>query len=76
MGQDHPVSIADLHFLIAEDEEFQCQWLHTMLTELGARHIVEVGNGQAAHGSGRAAAEREVVKPILQPPVDPAAASR
>ncbi len=48
MGQDHPLSIADLHFLIAEDEEFQCQWLHTMLTELGARHIVEVGNGQAA----------------------------
>lgn len=48
MKTDHPVSIADLHFLIAEDDEFQRHWLATMLAELGARHIVEAENGQVA----------------------------
>lgn len=40
--------ISDLHFLIAEDDEFQRHWLRVMLTKLGALHIVEAENGKAA----------------------------
>lgn len=48
MTQKNPVLIADLHFLIAEDDEFQRRWLNVMLTKLGAQHIVEAENGQVA----------------------------
>lgn len=48
MTQHHPVQIADLHFLIAEDDEFQRRWLEVMLTKLGAQHIAEAENGQVA----------------------------
>ncbi|TFW09898.1 EAL domain-containing protein [Oxalobacteraceae bacterium OM1] len=40
--------LADLRFLIAEDDEFQRRWLNVMLTRLGARHIMEADNGRAA----------------------------
>jgi EAL domain-containing protein (putative c-di-GMP-specific phosphodiesterase class I)/CheY-like chemotaxis protein len=40
--------IADLHFLIAEDDEFQRRWLAVMLAKLGAQHIVEAENGRIA----------------------------
>lgn len=48
MTSEHPVSIANLHFLIAEDDEFQRHWLAVMLTKLGAQHIVEAENGLVA----------------------------
>lgn len=48
MTTDTPVPISDLHFLIAEDDEFQRRWLVVMLTQLGARHIVEAENGRIA----------------------------
>jgi EAL domain-containing protein (putative c-di-GMP-specific phosphodiesterase class I)/CheY-like chemotaxis protein len=48
MTSEHPVSIANLHFLIAEDDEFQRHWLVVMLTKLGAQHIVEAENGLVA----------------------------
>jgi len=48
MKKDNPVSIADLHFLIAEDDEFQRHWLAVMLAKLGAQHVVEAENGRIA----------------------------
>ncbi|HEY0844764.1 MAG TPA: EAL domain-containing response regulator [Noviherbaspirillum sp.] len=48
MKQDSAVTIADLQFLIAEDDEFQRHWLKVMLTRLGAQHIVEAENGKVA----------------------------
>jgi len=48
MNKDHPVSIADLHFLLAEDDPFQRHWLATMLAKLGALHISEAENGRVA----------------------------
>lgn len=42
------IQIADLHFLIADDDDFQRRWLRVMLTKLGARHIVETRNGRLA----------------------------
>lgn len=48
MTKDNPVAIADLHFLIAEDDEFQRHWLNVMLQKLGAQHIVEAANGKEA----------------------------
>jgi len=48
MAQDNSISIADLHFLIAEDDEFQRRWLQVMLAKLGAQHIVEAENGEIA----------------------------
>lgn len=48
MNQDSPVPIADLHFLIAEDDAFQRHWLQVMLTKLGAQHITEAENGKMA----------------------------
>lgn len=48
MTTDNPIPIADLHFLIAEDDEFQRRWLVVMLTKLGAQHIVEAENGRIA----------------------------
>ncbi len=40
--------IADLNFLIAEDNEFQRRWLIVMLNRLGVTHIVEAENGRQA----------------------------
>lgn len=48
MTKDNPVPIADLHFLIAEDDEFQRHWLHVMLQKLGAQHVMEAEDGKAA----------------------------
>lgn len=48
MDQDRPVEIAHLHFLIAEDDEFQRRWLSVMLTRLGAQHISEAADGREA----------------------------
>ena len=48
MSKATPVQIADLHFLIAEDDEFQRHWLRVMLQKLGAQHVVEAEDGKAA----------------------------
>lgn len=48
MSYQPPTQIADLHFLVAEDDEFQRRWLAVMLAGLGAQHIAEAENGQAA----------------------------
>ncbi|HEX7634294.1 MAG TPA: EAL domain-containing response regulator [Noviherbaspirillum sp.] len=48
MKNFHPAQIADLRFLVAEDDRFQRHWLIVMLTQLGARHIAEADNGKAA----------------------------
>lgn len=40
--------IADLNFLIAEDDLFQRRWLVIMLTNLGAKHVTEVDDGLQA----------------------------
>ncbi|HYD60309.1 MAG TPA: EAL domain-containing response regulator [Noviherbaspirillum sp.] len=48
MNPDTPVQVADLHFLIAEDDEFQRHWLKVMLNKLGAQHLVEAPDGKAA----------------------------
>jgi EAL domain-containing protein (putative c-di-GMP-specific phosphodiesterase class I)/CheY-like chemotaxis protein len=42
------MQIADLRFLVAEDNEFQRRWLSVMLTNLGAKHVIEVNDGQQA----------------------------
>lgn len=42
------MNISDLHFLVAEDNEFQRRWLVVMLTNLGANHIVEAEDGHSA----------------------------
>ncbi len=39
------MAIADLNFLVAEDDLFQRRWLVIMLTNLGIRNITEVGDG-------------------------------
>jgi EAL domain-containing protein (putative c-di-GMP-specific phosphodiesterase class I)/CheY-like chemotaxis protein len=48
MKIDTHTDIADLHFLIAEDDEFQRRWLAVMLGKLGAQHIAEAENGRVA----------------------------
>ncbi|WP_194722573.1 EAL domain-containing response regulator [Noviherbaspirillum malthae] len=48
MNSERPVSIADLRFLIAEDDNFQRHWLKVMLTKLGACHVAEAENGRVA----------------------------
>lgn len=50
MSHDCPVDIALLHFLIAEDDEFQRRWLRVMLNRLGAINIHEAANGRDALG--------------------------
>ena len=42
------MKIADLHFLVAEDHDFQRQMLAHMLVRLGAQHIIEAADGRAA----------------------------
>lgn len=42
------MNISDLHFLVAEDNEFQRRWLVVMLTNLGANHIIEAADGLSA----------------------------
>ena len=42
------MKIADLHFLVAEDHDFQRQMLARMLIRLGAQHIIEAADGRAA----------------------------
>ncbi|KIF80561.1 EAL domain-containing response regulator [Noviherbaspirillum autotrophicum] len=50
MNDRAPANIADLHFLVVEDDEFQRRWLTVMLAGLGAQHIAEAENGQVALG--------------------------
>lgn len=40
--------IEDLNLLVAESDEFQRRWLVVMLTNLGAKHIIEVPDGLTA----------------------------
>ena len=42
------MKIADLHFLVAEDHDFQRKMLAGMLVRLGAQHIIEAADGRAA----------------------------
>lgn len=42
------MQIADLRFLVAEDDDFQRRWIVIMLTNLGAKNIVEVPDGLTA----------------------------
>ena len=42
------MQIEDLKFLVAEKEVFHRDWLVAILTQLGARNILEVDDGQAA----------------------------
>lgn len=42
------MQIADLNFLVAEDDDFQRRWLVIMLGNLGAKNIFEVTDGLAA----------------------------
>ncbi len=43
-----PTQISALKFLIAEKEAFHRHWLVTMLETLGARHVIEVADGNDA----------------------------
>ena len=42
------MKISDLHFLVAEDHEFQRKTLVLALKSLGAQHILEAGDGRVA----------------------------
>ena len=42
------MNIADLRFMVVEDNEFQRRWLAIMLANLGAKHVVEAASGDAA----------------------------
>ncbi|CAN5389740.1 EAL domain-containing response regulator [soil metagenome] len=42
------MQIAELNFLVAEDDTFQRRWLVIMLTNLGAKNIIEVADGLEA----------------------------
>ena len=42
------MKIADIHFLVVEDHDFQRETLVHILTSLGARHIAEAANGHLA----------------------------
>lgn len=47
--KDHSaVRFNELHFLIAEDDDFQRKWLAVMLVKLGACNIIEAKDGRAA----------------------------
>src|SRR3972149_5120343 len=52
------LKIADLHFLVAEDHDFQRKMLARMLMRLGAQHIIEAADGRAAF---------EVMQVLTQP---------
>lgn len=45
MNNRYPTQIEHLHFLVAEDNEFQRHWLTVMLTKLGAQLVTEAENG-------------------------------
>ncbi|HSY25975.1 MAG TPA: EAL domain-containing response regulator, partial [Burkholderiaceae bacterium] len=42
------MQIADMKFLVAEDDDFQRRWLAIMLANLGVKNIVEAADGIAA----------------------------
>jgi EAL domain-containing protein (putative c-di-GMP-specific phosphodiesterase class I)/DNA-binding NarL/FixJ family response regulator len=42
------MQIADMNFLVAEDDDFQRRWLAIMLANLGVKNIIEVADGFAA----------------------------
>lgn len=48
MNNRYPKQIEHLHFLVAEDNEFQRHWLTVMLTKLGAQLVTEAENGRIA----------------------------
>lgn len=48
MNNRSPIQIEHLHFLVAEDNEFQRHWLTVMLTKLGAQLVTEAENGRIA----------------------------
>jgi len=47
-GWGNEMQIADLRFLVAEDDDFQRRWLSIMLENLGAKNVLEVPDGLAA----------------------------
>lgn len=52
------MKITDIHFLVAEDHDFQRKMLARMLISLGAQHIIEAADGRAAF---------EVMQVLTQP---------
>jgi EAL domain-containing protein (putative c-di-GMP-specific phosphodiesterase class I)/DNA-binding NarL/FixJ family response regulator len=42
------MQIADIKFLVAEDDDFQRRWLAIMLANLGVKNIIEVADGLSA----------------------------
>ncbi len=42
------MQINELHFLVAEDHDFQRKTLVRMLTSMGAKHVSEAADGKAA----------------------------
>jgi EAL domain-containing protein (putative c-di-GMP-specific phosphodiesterase class I) len=46
--ENTPISLADLTYLVVEDNEFQRRWLVAMLSNLGATSIVEADDGLTA----------------------------
>ena len=52
------MKIADIHFLVAEDHDFQRRMLAGMLVRLGAQHVIEAADGRAAF---------EVMQVLTQP---------
>ena len=45
------MTISDLHFLVAEDHDFQRKTLVVALKSLGAKHIIEAADGRLALGN-------------------------
>jgi EAL domain-containing protein (putative c-di-GMP-specific phosphodiesterase class I) len=64
------MKIADIHFLVVEDHEFQREALVAMLAGLGARHIAEAVDGRAALAAMRAQTIDTVISDLDMPGMD------
>lgn len=64
------MKIADIHFLVVEDHEFQREALVSMLAGLGARHIAEAVDGRAALEAMRAQTFDTVISDLDMPGMD------
>jgi len=64
------MKIADIHFLVVEDHEFQREALVSMLAGLGARHIAEAVDGRTALEAMRAQTIDTVISDLDMPGMD------
>lgn len=64
------MKIADIHFLVVEDHEFQREALVSMLAGLGARHIAEAVDGRTALEVMRAQTIDTVISDLDMPGMD------